>query len=197
MPDSATHVGVAEHDPRNRGPIEYFRPKPVTAETTRALFTRVMPKASAEDIETRVARVIDDIAHRPVKPPPLSQSLDQVAEPYYGLGTHPDIIDIMWRLDGDLPTSCRWVFWGGPALVHPRTGIVFAVGYGTMGFVMRLPPAALATATDIEAPVRVKGNGAQVFDIAAAGPDWRFIRAEAVGRKYCRAAFHFAGEAAA
>ena len=197
MPDPTPHIGVAEQDPRNRGPIDCFRPKPVTADSARAMFTRVLPKASPQEVEAHVQKVLDRIGKGPIKPPsPLSQSLGEVEDPYYGLGTHPDIIDILWRLDAELPMRCRWVFFGGPALVHPSTGVVFAVGYGTIGFVMRLPPAALASATETEAPVRVKGNGVEVFDISAAGPEWRFIRAEAVGRKYCRAAFDFAGEPA-
>ncbi|NVO13390.1 MAG: hypothetical protein HXX10_05075 [Rhodoplanes sp.] len=197
MPDPAGHRGVAEHDPRNSGPIGAFRPKPVTEEGTRALFSRLLPRASAADVEARVQRVMAQIAAGPIKPPsPLSQPLAEVADPYYGLGTHPDIIDVMWRLDASLPQSCRWVFWGGPALVHPDTGIVFVVGYGTIGFVMRLPPAVLAEASAEQAPVTVPGTGKQVFDISGAGPEWRFIRSEATGQKWCRAAYDFAGEPA-
>lgn len=192
------HRGVAADDPRNRGPIAYFEPKPVTAASIRATFAALSPRESAAAMEARVARILADIESRPVKPPPpLSQSLDQVADPYYGLGTHPDIIDVMWRLDASLPRRCRWVFWGGPALVHPATGVVFAVGFGTIGFVMRLPPAVLARLAEAEAPVRVPGNGREVFDIAAAGPEWRFVRSEHVGAAACREAYDAAGEPAA
>lgn len=44
------------------------------------------------------------------------------------LGTHPDIIERLWDLDAQ---PCRWVFWAKPSLVHPQTGVVFAVGFGT------------------------------------------------------------------
>jgi hypothetical protein len=40
----------------------------------------------------------------PIRPdPPVSQSLAEIADPWYGLSTHPDIIKIMWKLDNELP----------------------------------------------------------------------------------------------
>src|SRR5215831_4174631 len=107
------HIGVASDDPRNLAPIAYFRPKPVTADSARASLRQALPDAAAEDIEMRVQRLMQKIASGSIKPdPPLSQSLAEVDDPWYGLGTHPDIIEHMWKLDGTLPQSCRWVFWG-------------------------------------------------------------------------------------
>jgi hypothetical protein len=188
------HAGVAADDPRNLAPIDNFKPKPITADSARKSLRQALPHASAEDIETRVQRLMQKMAADPVKPaPPLSQSLADVDDPVYGLGTHPDIVEHMWKLDDTLPRSCRWVFWGGPAFVHPQTGVVFAVGFGTIGYVMRLPPHVLAQATPEQASQQVTRNPAYVFDISGAGAEWCFVTLHAPEAEWCRAAYDFAG----
>jgi hypothetical protein len=186
------HVGVAENDPRNRSPIAYFKPKDVTDMSARETFTHLLPRASQEEIEMRVRKVMTKIAMGPIKPPaPLSLSLEVVDDPLYGLGTHPDIIEHMWELDQSLPQRCRWVFWGKPSLVHPQTGVVFSVGFGTIGYVMRLPPHILENATPEQAKVIVIGNPGQTFDISPLGPEWRFVMRPAPEADWCRAAYDF------
>ena len=137
---------------------------------------------------------MESIATGPIKPPaPLSQSLEDVVDPHHGLDTHPDIIERIWKLDASLPQKCRWAFWGKPSLVHPRTGIVFAVGFGTIGYVTRLPPRILETADPTQASAIVTGNPGQTFDIGPAGPEWRFVTARAPEAEWCRVAYEFAG----
>jgi hypothetical protein len=162
-----THRGIAEDDARNRGVIAFFKPK---------------------EMPTRIGA-------GPIKPAaPLSQSLEQVDDPRYGLGTHPDIIERMWKLDGSLPERCRWVLWGLPALVNPRSGVIFAVGFGTIGIVLRLPPEILEAADAGLAPVRVSGNPGQTFDIAPAGPEWRFVSHRAPEAQWCAVAYDYAAK---
>jgi hypothetical protein len=67
------------------------------------------------------------------------------------------------------------VFWGKPSRVHPQTGVVFVVGFGTIGYVMRLPPHILSNVTAEQPKVVVSGNSGQTFDIGAMGPEWRFV----------------------
>jgi hypothetical protein len=141
------HRGVAVDDPRNAGPIEFFRPKPVTRECLRRTLTAILGDKDPADVQSRIEKTMQTIARGPIAPDPLvSQPLDAVADPWYGLGTHPDIIEALWDMDDSLPQRCRWVFWGGPALVHPETGVVFAIGMGTIGIVFRLPPHVIASA---------------------------------------------------
>ena len=184
----ALHRGVNEADERNRGIIEHFRPKDVTPEYVRARFARVVPHETPAQIEARIAKFMADLASKPHRPPPpLSQSPDQVADARYGLGTHPDLVELLWQLDRELPQSCRWVVWGYPALVHPKTGVVFAVGFGTIGIVLRLPPELGAAASS----KRALGRG-QEYDLSSAGPEWRFLPQQAQDQA-CRAAYDFAG----
>ena len=191
------HRGVAVDDPRNAGPIEYFRPKPVTRESARRTLTAIMGDKDPADVEARIEETMQRIARGPIAPnAPVSQSLDAVADPWYGLGTHPDIIEALWDMDDSLAQRCRWVFWGGPALVHPETGVVFAIGMGTIGIVLRLPPQVVASADPQVARVIQKFNRAPTFDIGPAGPGWRLIGHEAPRALWCRAAYDFAGEIA-
>jgi hypothetical protein len=196
MDPRIAHRGISAADPRNAGPIEYFRPKKVTRASVRARLAPYYARRGEVELAAKVDAVIERIARGPTRPdPPMSQPLDAVADPWMGLGTHPDIIEEMWRLDDALPVRCRWVFWGGPALVHPVSGIVFAVGFGTVGFVVRLPQPLRAGAEPDCAAAVLKGNPGQTFDISAAGPEWRFLRAKAPRMEWMRAAYDFAGEA--
>ena len=191
------HRGVAVDDPRNAGPIEFFRPKPVTRESLRRTFTAILGDKDTADVESRIEKTMQTIARGRIAPnAPVSQSLDAVTDPWYGLGTHPDIIEALWEMDDSLPQRCRWVFWGGPALVHPETGVVFAIGMGTIGIVFRLPPHVIASADPQLARVVQKFNRAPTFDIGPAGPEWRLIAHEAPRALWCRAAYDFAAEVA-
>jgi hypothetical protein len=194
MDRSPRHRGVAADDPRNAGAIEHFRPKTPTRSSIAATLAPYYATKGAVELERKVEAVMDRIERGPVRPdPPLSQSLETVADPWFGLGTRPDIIEILWALDDTLPERCRWVFWGGPALVHPGSGVVFAVGMGTIGIVMRLPAQVLAAADPDLASAAIRGNPGQTFEIGPAGPEWRFIGAKAPRTTWVRAAYDFAG----
>jgi hypothetical protein len=189
------HRGVTIDDPRNAGVIEYFRPKPATRESLLRKLSDASRGKPAPDLAARVDRLLERVSGSAAADPPISQSLDDVADRWFGLGTHPDIIEALWKLDDSLPQRCRWVFWGRPALVHPETGIVFAVGFGTIGVVLRLPTEILRSADPQLAPVIKRGNPGQTCDIAAAGPEWRFIALAPPATEWCRAAYDFSGKA--
>lgn len=190
MPERGPHRGVNEADARNRGILEHFRPAEITTEYVRARFAKIYARESAAHIDARAAKFMADEAAKPIRAPPLGQSLDQVKDRFYGLGTHPDIVERLWLLDRGLPASCRWVVWGYPALVHPLSGVIFAIGFGTIGVAMRLP----AELSDAGPQARADVSGKR--DIAAAGPEWRLLGPcpEAAS---CRAAFDFAAAPAA
>ena len=184
------HIGIAADDPRNAGPIAYFRPKPVTRESLRA---QLSPYRTGKALDARIDEVMARLARTPVRPdPPLSQPLEAAPDPWFGLSTHPDLVEQLWKLDDSLPVRCRWLLWGRPALVHPASGVIFAVGFGSIGLVIRLPEAVRAVASDDEAAAVVKGNPGQSFDIGPAGPEWRFLRPRAPTQAWARAAYDFA-----
>jgi hypothetical protein len=166
-----TPLGVSLEDPRNQGPIAFFHPPDVTEDYIRRRFTRAFRNATPQEIDARVARFLAELASKsPRPPPPLSQSLDAVKNPFYELGVHPDIVEQLWQLDRALPLSSRWVVWGHPSLVHPRTGVIFSVAIGTIGIVARMPQR-LRQGMSVVRPLAF----GESFDISSAGPEWRFL----------------------
>jgi hypothetical protein len=187
MPTSH-HRGVSETDPRNDGPIAFFRPPDVTLAYLRQRLGAVFSHETPEQLDARARRFMADLAERRARPdPPLSQPLEAAADPWFGLGVHPEIISKLWRLNDSLPQSSRWLVWGHPALVHPKAGVIFAVAIGTLGIAARLPSELR------EGAAVLKFNFRRNYDIRPVGPEWRFLPpgddATAI-----RAAYDFAGE---
>ena len=100
-----------------------------------------------------------------------------------------------------LPVNCQWIVYGTPALVHPRSGIIFAFGGGTHTYAFRLPlpeyqEAIQAGANRIfqfSANPNLKIKLA-VLDLDIIGREWVFgnwLRGE---EDWCLAAFNFAGD---
>lgn len=125
---------------------------------------------------------------------------DAVADPRMRLGTHPDVVERLWdELGGALPLPCQWVAWGAPALVHPRTGVVFAFAGGTV-YALRL------LGTDVAEALRAGaeqvhdfpaypalGIAASSLDLRTIGPEWVFGGWRREEPAWCHAAFEAAG----
>jgi len=99
----------------------------------------------------------------------------EVADPYQGCGSHPDVVEWLWdRLGASLGKKARAVICGTPALLDPRTGILLAVALGTIYAVRArggmVPPGYASTHTY---------SGGETLDLAAiAGAGWVFGRYE-------------------
>jgi hypothetical protein len=69
---------------------------------------------------------------------PALAAPDSVADPYFGQGSHPDVVERVWDgLGKALPADCRCLVLGTPALVHPEAGVVLAFSLGTRYYVRR------------------------------------------------------------
>jgi len=80
------------------------------------------------------------LAHLRCKGRPIVSAPDSVPDPYMGLGSHPDIVERVWdQLGMSLSPDYRRIVCGTPALVHPASGLIFTLAYGTQ-YVLRLPP---------------------------------------------------------
>lgn len=124
-----------------------------------------------------------------------------VENPHYTLGTHPEIVERLWdELGGAVPKPCRWILFGSPVLVHPRSGVVFGFAGGSLTYALRLPPAERAAAIGAGAkavhqyPAYPELNiAASTCDLAADfGPEWVFGGWFKGEDQWCRAAFDFA-----
>jgi len=196
MESPTQHRGVAIEDPRNAGPISHFRPRVPTRAEIRARLTAVSHK-SPEAIEADIDALERRVRDRPEpSEPPMSQSWDSVANPWFSLGAHPELIKALWSADDSLPQRCRWVFWARPALVHPLTGVVFALAIGTMGWAIRLPTPILEAAEPSSAVAVISEGPGAPFDIRTAGAEWRLVRSTDWLERWIGASYHFAGLAA-
>lgn len=124
-----------------------------------------------------------------------SRSPRGVISPYMRLGTHPELVEHLWDKCGAvLPEKCEWVVYKRPALVHPKTGIVFAFAVGVFERVFRLPEDERKEALKvITRSFFTYGDGSN-FYAAEIGPEWVFGDFAAPEESWSLAAYRFAGE---
>jgi len=178
--------GVALDDERNRGALDLLRPPRLTTAMVTARLLRAYRGKSPADLAAQVARIMSRPSGADV---PASQPLSSVADPLYGLGTHPDLIERLWKLNAVLAEDCRWVVFGFPALVTPSSGVIFAFARGTLGYALRLTEAGQSEADSLGAKPR---NGAPPnlrLDLDKAGPEWRLGGWRDREPDWCRATY--------
>jgi hypothetical protein len=117
---AVTHNGVALNDDRNQGVLELLRSQRLTAAMVAARLIRAHRGEPPADLAAQVARIM---SHPSGADTPASQPLNAVADPLFGLGTHPDLIERLWTFNASLPEDCRWVVFGFPAPVTPASGV--------------------------------------------------------------------------
>lgn len=100
---------------------------------------------------------------------------NSVRDPYYACGCHPDIVERLWdQIGAALPADCRCLICGTPALAHPRSGIILAIGIGTQ-YGLRLPGPLAAEATRAGAKTTTTWTGGGDMDTRRdLGEDWVF-----------------------
>jgi len=127
---------------------------------------------------------------------------EDIEDVYLTLGAHPDLVERFWNeLPMRLSEDCRWIVYGTPALVHPKTGVVFGFGGGTHTYALRLAPAMRRAAsadgavTSCDYPAYPDlGTSASRLDLAAIGPEWIFGGWHRGEQDWCLSAYEFAGD---
>lgn len=106
---------------------------------------------------------------------PALAAPDNVDDPYYGAGCHPDIVERVWdQIGAAYPSGGRCLVYGRPALADPGSRIIVAVGYGT-AYCVRIPVAAIPLALHLGATFVRKWTGGEVTDIQSEfGEGWVF-----------------------
>jgi hypothetical protein len=126
---------------------------------------------------------------------------EDIKDPYYSLGSHPDLVARLWdEVTVKLPQDCRWIVCGTPALVHPDTRIVFAFCEGTHTYAFRLPPAQHEAALKVGAKRIWIYQGAPQSGIPSTelnlddiGPEWVFCGWLKGEEDWCLAAYEWVG----
>ena len=120
-------------------------------------------------------RVIRHLASHCRSDVPAIAAPDSHSDPYWKLGARPDEVMIVWdHLNAALPADCRAIVYGIPALVHPTTGVVLALAYGTTTAI-RVPRHLVEAA--LEAGCRLVerwSNGGSMDIEREFGPGWVF-----------------------
>ncbi len=117
---------------------------------------------------------------------------DSVNDPYMGQGSHPDIVERVWdKLGKALPTDCRCLIYGTPALVHPVSGIILAFCFGTQ-YCMRLTSSLMDEALKLGVKTSTKWSGGSITDATQAfGSDWIFGSWKVEELQWCREVYAF------
>jgi len=100
---------------------------------------------------------------------------DTHPDPYLNAGSHPDIVWWIWdTLGRALPTDCKAIVYGTPALVHPGKGVVLALAFGT-AYVIRIPNDFVNEAKESGYKTeRIWSDGTRTDIQELAGPGWLF-----------------------
>jgi hypothetical protein len=111
------------------------------------------------------------------------------------LGANPSIVDRLWdELNAALPDDARWLVFDGPALVHPKSGVILGVVIGTQ-YALRLLPhdLALALAAGSETVHSFSSVGTTLDLQSSFGADWAFGRLDEREPAWLRATYLASG----
>src|SRR5579862_9082734 len=107
---TGAHRGVALEHPGNAAviarmtrPVVVARPRLIAR--LEALQAKHPQPAIARSLE-RLRNAGGDVADPPKPPSEAPGEVDPMR-----LGTHPDIIDRLWKIGRALPTDCAWIAW--------------------------------------------------------------------------------------
>lgn len=115
---------------------------------------------------------------------------------YYQLGTHPDLVEYLWKLGASAALGCACVInqRSSPLLAHPVTGIIFGLAGGTSTLALRLPEperSASLAKPGYGAEYRYPQTTIYARDI---GKDWALLEPYAKGNDaLCASAYAYAG----
>jgi hypothetical protein len=130
------------------------------------------------------------------KPGLKSASPSSVKDPLRKTSTHPEIGERLWdELATSLPVDCRWIVCGAPVLVHPQTGVLFAVGIG-MSYCLRLTEVDMRRALSAGGSTSIAWSDGSTLDLVYAfGPDWVKGGWQHEEVEWCRAVYEALGRA--
>jgi hypothetical protein len=108
------------------------------------------------------------------------------------LGTHPDLVEYLWRLAAPLPGACACVIneRSFPLLSHPGSGVIFGLAGGTSTLALRLPEAEREEALAVPGYGREYRYPSSTVRAADLGEDWALVRPYGeINASWCACAF--------
>jgi hypothetical protein len=142
----------------------------------------------------RNAKLLTYVRGKAGSKPPFAWHRFDSEQAYYEAGCHPDVVERLWgEIGGALALDCRSMVYGTPALTHPTSGVVLALGMGT-AYALRLTGADRPLALQAGAKLSVSWSGGGGTDIAQElGDDWVFGAWLASEPDWCRRTFEALG----
>lgn len=100
---------------------------------------------------------------------------DMHPDPYWNAGSHPEIVERIWDYFGSFfSNDCKAVVYGTPTLVHPKSGIVFAMAFGTE-YAIRIPEKSMLDARRAGCRIEQNWTGGGTTNLEnELGKDWVF-----------------------
>jgi hypothetical protein len=108
------------------------------------------------------------------------------------LGTHPDLVEYLWKLAAPLARACACVIdeRSYPLLAHPGNGVIFGLAGGTSTLALRLPEPELAEALAVPGYGREYRYPSSTVHAADMGDEWALVRPfGAANSAWCARAF--------
>lgn len=165
-----------------------FRPNEYSPAELQARMVAIAAGVSNEITKARILeRAAKVTATRFRPPPPICLTPGAFSWNEVAYAAHPDFVIAIRRLNAGLPVDCLCLFWGRPALIHPRTGVVFGVAIGSIGIAARIPSA------ENRDPASHRRRRGAAFDLRPAGPEWAFV--DSRDDDWTREAYEDAGHA--
>jgi hypothetical protein len=105
----------------------------------------------------------------------IIQPPESVKNPYFNQGSHPDIVERVWKIIGkDLPLDCRQLVYGTPCLLNPVNGIIFAICNGTQ-YNLQLTGKDFLVAKEYGLKTTTKWSSGKIMDsVEQLGENWIF-----------------------
>lgn len=127
---------------------------------------------------------------------PLSCHPSEAHDPYYHLGTHPDLVEKLWdKLTVEIPMDSTWVLHSRPVLVHPETSVIFAFATGTHTYAFRVPESQRDEEIAAQLKQQYRYPDGRILDLTQYDSDWIFAGLMAREERLCLTAFQAAAEA--
>ncbi len=140
------------------------------------------------------AKVLAYLRRKPLIQPAFVWYRETSRDAYYEAGSHPDIVERLWdQIGAALPSDCRSLVYGTPALTHPISGAILAIGIGTE-YGLRLVEPGLSAALAAGAKTITTWTGGGSTDLRAeCGADWLFGCWATAEPTWCRQTFDVFG----
>ena len=128
-------------------------------------------------------------------PKPVCCFPEDIKDPYSKLKTHPELVSWLWdTLHAKLSLNCKFILYGKPVLIHPKTFVIFGFGHGETACALRLPYDRIEDALELGMVEDVELKNGQKMYSEDIGDDWVFCGWNEDEVDWCLRSFEYAAK---